>query len=159
FLRRACLARATARQRRHAAAGRLGDAALEAFAAEGPAAVGGEAQRVDELAVDVLVEQRAVRLLAFLRPRRQRAEEAMVGETRIGTPERMTVVAGPGILARLLRQLGAHGVRLDVPAAIDQMEGSLDRRRAVAPLPQRARPSALAVDVACVAASQRLQRA
>jgi hypothetical protein len=148
------LVRAARRQLRRAATDRIGDLLGEAGVAERPAAIGRRPQRRDEFAVERAAEQRAIGLAARLAAAPERAIDRMLAEQRVGGAVGMRPVTRPAIGARVIDHPGAHRVELDSAAAGEEISLAVDRRGAVAPLPQRPAPPIRGVDMAHVAPAQ-----
>jgi len=74
-------------------------------------------------------------------------------------PRPWGAVARPRIVARTSHHSRPDGIEFDIAAAIQEIGIAVDRRRAVAALPQGARAALDAVDVAHIAPAERLQGA
>ena len=80
-------------------------------------------------------------------------------DQRIGLAESERTVAGPAVVARIGHHRGAQGVQFDIAVAVHEVVAIVHHAGLVATLPQRAAAVVGVVDVADVAAAQRLQRA
>src|SRR6266568_1184132 len=150
---------ASLRQGYDAAAEGFRDLLLEARVAERPAAIRCGAQVLHEVLVQRGAKQRAILLLARGRRTPKPVIEFMTGQKKIGSALRMGAIARPAIVARMPDHPRSNRIELDVAAAGEEVGLAVDRRRAIASLPQGAGSPIGRVDVAHVAAAKRLHGA
>ena len=77
---------------------------------------------------------------------------------RVGLAESVAGMARPRIVRRIGRHAGAHRVEFDVAVAAEQIDFILHGARFVAAFPQGAGATVLTVDIAHIAAAERLHR-